>query len=155
LRTIDPRASVSFSDPETGQEGYLCRIARGWAVPPRISLLVAGLVGFWSALPAEPATPVRANLAVQKVRLTDNGDNDGIADPNETVQVFVTLRNRSGIDRQGIVVQMASTDVTVACIPTRSSPSDPSWPERFGRRPCPWWPGWRTSHAWARSRISR
>ena len=45
----------------------------------------------------------RANLAVQGLRLVDNGDNDGFADPNETIQVFVTLRNperqRSARDR--------------------------------------------------------
>ncbi len=79
---------------------------------------MAVLLGAWSSLSAEPTVLERANLAVQKVRLIDNGDNDGFADPNETVQVFVTLRNRSGMERQGIVVQMASTDATVACIPT-------------------------------------
>ncbi|HEX5042697.1 MAG TPA: hypothetical protein VFV75_07310, partial [Candidatus Polarisedimenticolaceae bacterium] len=35
-----------------------------------------------------------------------------------TVQLYVTLRNSSGSDRQGIVVRMASTEDTVACIPT-------------------------------------
>ncbi|HEX5043845.1 MAG TPA: hypothetical protein VFV75_13120, partial [Candidatus Polarisedimenticolaceae bacterium] len=48
----------------------------------------------------------------------DNGDNDGFADPNETVQVYVTLRNNSGSDQNEIVVRMGSTDPTVACIPT-------------------------------------
>ncbi len=80
----------------------------------------AVLLGLWSLLSAGEAQAAvgRANVAVQSVRLTDNGDNDGFADPHETVQVFVTLRNRSGSDQQGIVVRLASTDPTVACIPT-------------------------------------
>jgi hypothetical protein len=80
---------------------------------------LAFLLGVCSSLSAaEPPAVVRANLAVTSVRLTDNGDNDGFADPNETVQVYVTLRNGSGSDRQGIVVRVGSTDPTVACIPT-------------------------------------
>src|SRR5262245_30148923 len=93
----------------------------------RIGPSTAILLGLWSSLAAsEPpvqapdpeAAVVRANLAVQKVRLVDNGDNDGFADPNETVEIYVTLRNGSGSDRQGIVLRMASTDPTVGCIPT-------------------------------------
>ena len=83
------------------------------------------LVGSWSLLSAsEPPINVpdlgaaRANLLVTSVRLTDNGDNDGFPDPNETVQVYVTLKNNSGSDRQGIVIRMGSTDPTVACMPT-------------------------------------
>ena len=60
----------------------------------------------------------RADIVVKSVRLTDNGDNDGFADPNETVSLFVTLRNSSGADRDGIVVTVASTDPTVDCIPS-------------------------------------
>ena len=60
----------------------------------------------------------RADIAVKSVRLTDNGDNDGFADPNETVSLFVTLRNSSGADRDGIVVTLATSDATVDCIPS-------------------------------------
>jgi hypothetical protein len=86
----------------------------------RLRPFTAVLLGLWCLLLAGEAAAalVRANLAVQGLRLVDNGDNDGFADPNETIQVFVTLRNRSGSDRQGIVVRMASTDPKVACIPT-------------------------------------
>ena len=83
------------------------------------------LVGSWSLIWASESPidvpdlgVLRANLAVTSVRLTDSGDSDGFADPNETVNIFVTLRNRSGSDRNGIVVRMASTDSTVDCIPT-------------------------------------
>ena len=64
------------------------------------------------------AALTQAHVVVQSVRLVDNGDNDGFADPNETVNVFVTLRNRSGSDRNGVVVRMATTDPKVGCIPT-------------------------------------
>jgi hypothetical protein len=87
----------------------------------RVRALAALLLGCWSSLAAgespDPYAAVRANIVVTSVRLTDNGDNDGFADPHETVQVYVTLRNNSGADRQGIVVRMGSTDPTVACIP--------------------------------------
>ena len=48
------------------------------------TLVMAYSLGRTWSRPADAA--VRANLAVQKVRLTDNGDNDGFADPHETVQ---------------------------------------------------------------------
>lgn len=86
-----------------------------------VYLASAVLLGFCSSAAAypdpEPAV-VQAHLAVKSLRLVDNGDNDGFADPNETVQVYVTLRNGSGSDRDGVVLRMASTDATVGCIPT-------------------------------------
>jgi hypothetical protein len=60
----------------------------------------------------------RADIVVKSVRLTDNGDNDGLADPNETVNLYVTLRNSSGADRDGIVVTVGTSDATVECIPS-------------------------------------
>ncbi|HEX5044302.1 MAG TPA: ATP-binding protein [Candidatus Polarisedimenticolaceae bacterium] len=85
-------------------------------------MITAVLLGFWSSLEAsespDPYAATQANLAVTSVRLTDNGDNDGFADPNETVNIFVTLRNRSGSDRNGVVVRMATNDPKVGCIPT-------------------------------------
>jgi len=65
-----------------------------------------------------PGVVDRADIVVKSVRLTDNGDNDGFADPNETVSLYVTLRNSSGAERDGIVVTVASTDPTVDCIPS-------------------------------------
>ena len=67
-----------------------------------------------------PGVIDRADIVVKSVRLTDNGDNDGFADPNETVSLFVTLRNSSGADRDGIVVTVTTTDATVDCV---SSPA--------------------------------
>ena len=55
---------------------------------------------------------------VKSVRLTDNGDNDGFADPNETVSAFITLRNVSDTPRSGIVVALATDDPKVDCLVT-------------------------------------
>jgi hypothetical protein len=69
--------------------------------------------------PAVAQTPIAtADIVVQSVRLTDNGDNDGFADPNETVNLFLTLRNVSDVARTGLVVTIASTDASVDCIST-------------------------------------
>ncbi|HET9299554.1 MAG TPA: hypothetical protein VFO11_06385, partial [Candidatus Polarisedimenticolaceae bacterium] len=86
----------------------------------RLVLSAAVVLGAWSssaAVPPPADAVVRAHLAVQRLRLVDNGDDDGFADPNETVQVYVTLRNGSGIDRHAIVIRMGSTDPAVGCIP--------------------------------------
>ncbi|HET9300926.1 MAG TPA: hypothetical protein VFO11_13340, partial [Candidatus Polarisedimenticolaceae bacterium] len=85
--------------------------------------LAASALSPVSAFPESPPSQVQqlmvyGDLVVKGVRLTDNGDNDGFADPNETVNLFVTLRNSSGADRTGIVVTVASSDPTVDCIPT-------------------------------------
>jgi hypothetical protein len=66
----------------------------------------------------ETGTVDRADIVVKGVRLADNGDNDGFADPNETVSLYVTLRNSSGADRDGIVVTVGTSDATVDCIPS-------------------------------------
>ena len=48
---------------------------------------------------------------------TDNGDNDGFADPNETVSIFVTLRNSSGAGpRTASSLRLSSNDPKVDCI---------------------------------------
>ncbi len=83
------------------------------------STALAGVVPTREVPPSFEAGPVdRADIVVKSVRLTDNGDNDGFADPNETVSLFVTLWNSSGADRDGIVVTVASSDPTVDCIPS-------------------------------------
>ena len=58
-----------------------------------------------------------ASISVVSVSLTDNGDNDGFADPNETVSMFVTLRNNSdGQAHDNVVLRLASNDPNVDCI---------------------------------------
>ncbi len=66
------------------------------------------------------STPVRlqdlSSVVVRSVRLTDNGDHDGFADPNETVSLFVTLRNNGSVDRHGLVVRLSTNDASIDCI---------------------------------------
>src|SRR5262245_57542175 len=100
----------------------------GWVVRRPGLLTAVLLLAFFSparaVAPYEVPAPFvtgavdRADIVVKGVRLTDNGDNDGFADPNETVSLYVTLRNSSGADRDGIVVTVASTDPAVDCIPS-------------------------------------
>jgi hypothetical protein len=87
-----------------------------------LCLAAASALSPVAAFPESPPSTrqdilLKGDLVVKGVRLTDNGDNDGFADPNETVNLFVTLRNSSGANRDGIVVTVASTDLTVDCIP--------------------------------------
>src|SRR5262245_49047057 len=44
------------------------------------------------------------------------GDDDGFADAGETIDMTVTLRNKSGVDLNGVVVDLGSTDPTIECI---------------------------------------
>jgi len=47
---------------------------------------------------------------------TGNGDGDGFADTNETVKMFLTLSNRSGAPRTGLVARLSSNDPKIDCI---------------------------------------
>src|SRR5262245_10176098 len=80
-----------------------------------VLLLVASVLVGWAPLRAE-AAPSSAHVVVQSVRLTDNGDNDGFADPNETVSIYLTLHNGSGVARTGIGVALVSEDPDVDCV---------------------------------------
>ena len=48
--------------------------------------------------------------------LTDDGDNDGYADTNETVTMKLVLYNRSALARTGVTARLATTDPKIACI---------------------------------------
>ncbi|HEX5042050.1 MAG TPA: hypothetical protein VFV75_04040 [Candidatus Polarisedimenticolaceae bacterium] len=61
------------------------------------------------------AEAASARVIVKSVRLTDNGDNDGFADPNETVSLYVTLRNVDTVAHDGIAVALVSVDAGVDC----------------------------------------
>ena len=59
------------------------------------------------------------NVLVQSFRLVDtsgSGDGDGVADPNETIDMFITVNNRTGQDLEGIVARLGSTDDNIDCI---------------------------------------
>ncbi len=55
-------------------------------------------------------------VSVKSVRLTDNGDNDGIADTNETVNMFITVRNNSGVDLDNVVARLSTNSPRIDCI---------------------------------------
>ncbi len=58
---------------------------------------------------------------VKSVRLSDNGDHDGFADPYETVNVFLTLRNVSDTPRSGVHVAITTDDPRVDCVLTSAA----------------------------------
>jgi len=55
-------------------------------------------------------------VALKSFRMTDNGDNDGFADTNETVNMFVTFQNRSGVAVDDLVATLGTTDPDIDCI---------------------------------------
>jgi hypothetical protein len=60
-----------------------------------------------------------ARIIVKGARIANTGgagDSDGFADTNETVQMFLTLSNRSGAPRTGIVARVSSNDPKIDCI---------------------------------------
>jgi hypothetical protein len=93
----------------------------------------------WTCAAAQVTDPTAAMqwddsllLVVKSARLTDNGDNDGFADPHETVNVFLTLRNVSDLPLSGIVVALVTGDPRVDC--RAHSPSSRSGRSVRGRR---------------------
>jgi hypothetical protein len=78
----------------------------------------AVLAALFLLLPAEeaPAATGPAGIHVASVRLVDNGDNDGFADPDETVSVYLTLKNATPDAHHGITLVIESTDPTVDCV---------------------------------------
>ena len=57
------------------------------------------------------------SLSVVNAVLTDNNDNDGFADPNETVDMRINVQNLSlTTEVRGLVAQLASNDPKIDCI---------------------------------------
>ncbi|ANM28360.1 hypothetical protein ABI59_00040 [Acidobacteria bacterium Mor1] len=59
------------------------------------------------------------NVIVQSFRLDDttgSGDGDGVADPNEQVDMFITVSNKTGVDLEGIIARLSSADDNIDCI---------------------------------------
>jgi len=55
-------------------------------------------------------------LAVVGYELSDNGDDDGFADSNETVSVRLVVQNLDDADLTGIVARLDSADSSLACV---------------------------------------
>ncbi|HEX5044808.1 MAG TPA: hypothetical protein VFV75_18055 [Candidatus Polarisedimenticolaceae bacterium] len=84
---------------------------------PRSAAAALILLAFTCAAAQDPVSSA-ARIVVKSARLTDNGDNDGFADPHETVNVFLTLRNVSDTPRSGVKVAITSDDPRVDCVLT-------------------------------------
>ncbi len=55
-------------------------------------------------------------MILVSVNLTDNGDNDGFADTNETVNAFVTLKNKAGVELTNVTATLSTSDPDIECI---------------------------------------
>lgn len=72
------------------------------------SLLVAALA---AAVPA-----AAGGVAVLGATLSDNGDHDGFADTNETVEIRITVRNDTGAPLSGLVAILTGTGGRETCV---------------------------------------
>jgi hypothetical protein len=55
-------------------------------------------------------------LAIVGTELRDNGDHDGYADTNETVEVWLTVRNTTAQPLTGVTVQVSTSSVGLVCL---------------------------------------
>lgn len=60
--------------------------------------------------------PPPPTVVVVHALLTDNGDLDGWADTNETVEMRLTVRNRMGFSVTGLEARLSTEDPKIACI---------------------------------------
>ncbi len=97
---ITARYDDRWDGTSTGGVPNKCRSGSpilGSALPPNEGGLVTA---------GTPVIAPAAKISLAAVRLTDNGDNDGFADTNETVSVFPTFINRSGFDLDDATVTL-------------------------------------------------
>jgi hypothetical protein len=55
-------------------------------------------------------------LVVRNAVLYDNGDDDGWADSNETVDMEIVVANKSGVDVTGLIARLVTNDPKIDCI---------------------------------------
>jgi hypothetical protein len=63
-----------------------------------------------------PIALVGGNVLVTGISLADNGDNDPYADPNETVDMTITLANRTGIQLSNVTARLVTSDAKIDCV---------------------------------------
>ena len=56
------------------------------------------------------------NLVVISTQLTDNGDNDGYADTNETVSMQIRVQNKSTQNLTGLGARLSTNDPKIDCV---------------------------------------
>ncbi len=82
------------------------------AIAILITVTLPAFPAFASAEFEDPARMIRVIHAV----LSDNGDNDGWADSNETVTMRLRLFNASGIDLTNVRATLLSSDPRIECL---------------------------------------
>ena len=60
--------------------------------------------------------PLPSDVIVVDVALSDNGDGDGFADTNETVEMRLTVRRGSGGDLAPLIALLTTNDPKIECI---------------------------------------
>jgi hypothetical protein len=58
----------------------------------------------------------RGDVTVLKAIMTDNRDNDGWADTNETVDMQIQIANKTGVDLNNMYARLMSNDPNIECI---------------------------------------
>ena len=58
----------------------------------------------------------RASVVVTNIVLSDNGDDDGWADTNETVQMQIVVGNKTGVDLTGVTARLMTDDPKIDCV---------------------------------------
>lgn len=88
---------------------------------PRRAWVVSAIAAWLFATPHAHA----AGLAVGGVELTDDGDHDGDADTNETVEIRLKLRN-TGVSFTGVTARLSSAPGRAICLIDGSASSGTS-----------------------------
>ena len=65
------------------------------------------------------ATPLGAGgVTILETTLSDNGDDDGFADTNETVSLVLTVQNNSGVELSDVTALLTTKTPELVCITT-------------------------------------
>ncbi len=95
-----------------------------WLVVPALAgVLLICSHGVVLASYHTPPPPPPPGVIVANTVLSDNGDDDGYADTNETVEMRLTVRNLSGGDLPKVIALLATEDPKIECV-TASQRSD-------------------------------
>ena len=84
--------------------------SRNIKAPIGTILILVGL------LSSGPRAELPGEIAVAGSELSDNGDDDGFADTNETVSARLWLHNGTGITLTGVTARLETDDPKIECI---------------------------------------
>ena len=103
--SVQPKVTLTYADPDDGT-GHPCQPGPN-----------ASTWGFVQA--AVTINVSTGRVVVKSSRITNDagmGDGDGFADTNETVNMYVTVSNKTGMDLTNLVARLASNSPNVDCI---------------------------------------